>query len=254
MPDEPEVVLDRDAAVAVITLNAPQRRNALTPAMAALFVAACEEVERDPAIGALVVRGAGGSFCAGADVQMLTDAGADPSESVAYERISAIYGAFTRLGAVGVPTIAAARGAAVGAGLNLLLAADLRILAEDARLLSGFLRRGIHPGGGHFVLLSRSAGREATAAVALFDEEIDGDRAVSLGLAWRSVPDADVDTVALELARRAARDPALARAAVASFRRETGPPAVPWDVASSAERATQMWSMRRQVDQRPAPA
>jgi len=249
VPGGSEVLLDRDGAVATITLDAPERRNALTPSMAAAFVDACEQVDRDPAIGALVVRGAGGFFCAGADVQTLDDAGRDPSHPDAYERISAIYAAFTRLGAVAVPTVAAVHGAAVGAGLNLLLATDLRIVARDARLLSGFLRRGIHPGGGHFVLLSRTAGREATAAMALFDEEVDGDRAVSLGLAWRSVSVSDVDTVARDLARRAARDPALARAAAASFRRETGPPGVPWEVASSAERATQMWSMRRQADQ-----
>ena len=95
-----------------------------------------------------------------------------------------IYDSFYRLGQVRVPTVAAVRGSAVGAGMNMLLAADLRIVAQDARLLCGFLKRGMHPGGGHFVILSRLIGREAAAAMALFGEEINGDKAVELGLAW----------------------------------------------------------------------
>jgi enoyl-CoA hydratase len=91
------------------------------------------------------------------------------------------------LGQVRVPTIAAVRGSAVGAGMNMLLAADLRIVATDVRLICGFLKRGLHPGGGHFVILSRLIGREAAAAMALFGEEINGPRAVELGLAWQAV-------------------------------------------------------------------
>ena len=144
-----------------------------------------------------------------------------------------------------MPTVAAVRGSAVGAGMNMLLAADLRIVARDARLLCGFLKRGMHPGGGHFVILSRLIGREAAAAMAIFGEEINGTKAVELGLAWESVDDVEVEKRALELAARAAADPELARVTVGNFRKEVISGAVDWDVAMQYERPAQMWSMRR---------
>ncbi|MGY1809999.1 enoyl-CoA hydratase/isomerase family protein [Blastococcus sp. SYSU D00669] len=240
-----EVLLDYDGAVAVVTLNAPDRRNALTPGMAGELMAAFDEVDGRSDIGALVVRAVGKSFCAGGDIQTLTDAGRDPAESSNYEGMSAIYDSFYRLGQVRVPTVAAVRGSAVGAGMNMLLAADLRIIARDARLICGFLKRGLHPGGGHFVILSRLIGREAAAAMALFGEEINGDKARELGLAWESVDDADVEKRALELAARVAADPELARVAVGNFRKEVVDGAVSWEVATQFERPAQMWSMRR---------
>src|SRR4051794_7870046 len=240
-----EVLLDFEGAVAVVTLNAPDRRNALTPAMAGELTAAFDEVDGREDVGALVVRAVGKSFCAGGDIQTLTDAGRDPAAPEAYEGMSAIYDSFYRLGQVRVPTVAAVRGSAVGAGMDMLLATDLRILARDARLLCGFLKRGMHPGGGHFVILSRLIGREAAAAMALFGEEIDGERAAQLGLAWESVDDAAVEGRAMELAARVAADPELARVAVGNFRKEVVNGAVSWEVATQFERPAQMWSMRR---------
>jgi len=240
-----EVLLEVDSGVAVVTLNAPQRRNALTPPMARDLIAVFDEVDAREEVGALVVRGVGRSFCAGGDVQTLLEAGRDPAAPETYTAMGAIYDCFYRLGQVEVPTIAAVRGSAVGAGMNMLLAADLRIVARDVRLICGFLKRGLHPGGGHFVLLSRLVGREAAAAMALFGEQVDGERAVQLGLAWETVDDAAVEDRAMELAARVAADPALARAAVGSFRIETGPPHVSWAVATQFERPAQMWSMRR---------
>jgi len=155
------------------------------------------------------------------------DAGRDPAEASNYEGMSAIYDSFYRLGQVKVPTVAAVRGSAVGAGMNMLLAADLRIVANDARLLCGFLRRG------------------AAAAMAIFGEEINGMKAVELGLAWQSVDEAEVEKRALELATRVAADPELARITVGNFRKEVVNGAVDWDVAMQYERPAQMWSMRR---------
>ena len=240
-----EVLLEVDGGVAVVTLNAPDRRNALTPAMASELIDVFDQVDARPEVGALVVRAIGKSFCAGGDVATLTDAGRDPAAPDAYDGMSRIYDSFYRLGQVKVPTVAAVRGSAVGAGMNMLLAADLRIVATDARLLAGFLKRGMHPGGGHFVILSRLIGREAAAAMALFGEEIDGARAAELGLAWEAVDDAAVEDRALELARRVAADPELARVAVGNFRKEAVNGAVTWEVASQFERPAQMWSMRR---------
>jgi enoyl-CoA hydratase len=241
-----EVELERHGdGVAVLTLDAPERRNALTVAMADELVAACEELDADASVGAVVVRGAGGFFCAGGDRATLAEAGRDPAAPETYAGIGAVYRSFARVGEVEPPTIAAVRGGAVGAGLNLMLATDLRIVGREARIISGFLPIGLHPGGGHGALIGRTGARETAAALALFGERIDGVRAAELGLAWAAVDDEDVEGTALELAARAGADPELARRTAASLRTVLGPPALPWGAALELERASQMWSMRR---------
>jgi len=248
----PEIELERrDDGIAVLTLNAPERRNALTVAMAEALTAACEEIDADGSLGAVVVRGAGGYFCGGGDRGTLAEAGRDPAEDERYRGMSAIYRSFARVGELAPPTVAAIRGGAVGAGLNLALATDLRVVAEDAKLLSGFIPIGLHPGGGHTALLSRLGSREAAAALTLFGERLSGTQAVERGFAWAAVPDAEVDDAALALAAVPARDPELARRTAASLRTITGPPALPWAAALELERASQMWSMRRRADDRP---
>ncbi|GAA2156533.1 enoyl-CoA hydratase [Humibacillus xanthopallidus] len=239
-----EIRYEVSDGVAIVTLDAPERRNALSVEMSQELIDAARAAEGDPAVGALVVTG-GSHFCAGAVRSVLADTGRDPVEDAAYRNLETVYRAFTTIGEIGVPTIAAVRGAAVGAGLNLALATDLRIVSRTARLLPGFAQIGIHPGGGHFTLLNRVAGREAAAALGLFGEEVDGDRAVALGLAWAAYDDGEVLERALALATRVAADPALARRTVGSFRRETAPGGMPWDVAVELERSPQMWSLRR---------
>jgi enoyl-CoA hydratase len=235
--------------VAFITLNAPATRNALNNELASQFVAACDEADRDRRVGAVIIKGAGGTFCSGAERGHLDEVGRDPAEESRYAALGGIYRAFTRVGQLEMPTVAAVRGAAVGAGINLMLATDLRIVAEDARLISGFLRIGLHPGGGHFGLLAGRAGAEAAAAAGIFGEEISGLRAAQLGLAWEALPSEQVEERAAELARRAARDPELARKATASLRTELGPPRLPWAAALEVERGAQLWSLRRRISQ-----
>jgi enoyl-CoA hydratase len=241
----PEIRVEQDGPVAVLTLDAPDRRNALTAAMAHELQDACDRIDADPSVGAVVVRGSGGSFCAGAHRDLLAAAAEDPAEDTRLKDVQAVYGAFARVGRLEPPTVAAIEGAAVGAGVNLAFATDLRVMAEEARLLAGFLRIGLHPGGGHFTLVGRTAGREVAAALALFGDELDGRRARDLGVAWAAVPAAEVDETAIRLAHQAGRDPELARAAVRTLRLELGPPGVPWPVALEAETATQLWSLRR---------
>ncbi|HWH45974.1 MAG TPA: enoyl-CoA hydratase-related protein [Thermoleophilaceae bacterium] len=240
-----EVLVERRDGVAVISLNAPDRRNALTREMGEALVAACDEVDADAAVGAVVVRGEGGYFCAGGDRATLAAAGRDPSAPAEYTGLGAVYRSFQRVGELEPPTVAAIRGGAVGAGMNLAFATDLRVVASEAKLISGFLPIGLHPGGGHGVLLGRTGQREAAAALALFGERIDGARAAELGLAWAAVDDGAVDDTAFELASRPAKDPELARRTARSLRTELGPPGLPWAAALELERASQMWSMRR---------
>lgn len=240
-----EIRLERESGVATITLDAPDRRNALTRDMARELAAVCHEVDSDLEVGAVVVQGAGGFFCAGGDRAMLAAAGADPAAPDTYTGLGDVYRSFQRVGELEPPTVAAIRGGAVGAGVNLAFATDLRVMGHEAKIISGFLPIGLHPGGGHGVLLGRTGQREATAAMALFGERIDGSRAAELGLAWAAVPDSEVLATAAALAARPAADPELARRTARSLRSELGPPALPWSAALELERASQMWSMRR---------
>ncbi len=241
------LTLERQDGIAVLTMRAPANRNALTVEMAQAMIDACETIDSDPAIGAVIVTGEGSYFCAGGDRATLAAAGNDPADPAIYRAIGTIYGAFARVGALEPPTIAAIRGGAVGAGLNLALATDLRVVAQDAKLLSGFLPIGLHPGGGHSHLLSRAVGRETANALQLFGAVISGEQAVTLGLAWTAVPAAEVDATARSLAATPAKDPDLARRTARSMRTIAGPPAMTWPAALDLERASQMWSMRRKA-------
>lgn len=230
--------------VALLTLDAPERRNALSVEMGLAMIDAAHTAAADESVGAMVITG-GAHFCAGAVRAVLADTGRDPVEDTAYKNLEIIYRSFTELGTVPVPTIAAVRGAAVGAGMNLMMAADLRVVSTTARILPGFQQIGLHPGGGAFTLLHRTAGREVASALGLFGEEVSGARAVELGLAWAAYDDDQVEAEAIAMAGRVAADPELARRVVLAFRRETQPGGVPWDVAVDMERSPQMWSLRR---------
>lgn len=231
--------------VALVTLDNPGRRNAIDAALAAGLADACDAIDADATIGAAVLRGAEGYFCSGGDRDELAEISAAPVSDAGMSATQRIYDAFLRVGRLLVPTIAAVRGGAVGAGVNLALAADVRVVADDAVLASGFTRLGVHPGGGHFALLNRFAGPQAAAALGVFGETVDGASAVRLGLAYESVPDDQVEDRALALAQVAGKDPALARATIKSLRTEAGPPAVSWPAAVALEQSVQPWSFAR---------
>lgn len=231
--------------VAVVTLDNPGRRNAIDASLAAALVQTCDAVDADPTVGAVVLRGAGGYFCSGGDRDELAAISAAPVSEAGLAATQRIYDAFLRVGRLAVPTVAAVRGGAVGAGVNLALAADVRVVARDVVLASGFAALGVHPGGGHFALLNRFAGPQAATALGVLGEAVDGDLAVRLGLAYDSVADDEVEPRALRLVARAGRDPGLARAMIRSLRTEAGPPALSWPAAVAVEQSVQPWSFAR---------
>jgi enoyl-CoA hydratase len=194
-----EVLTEIAGGVAVVTLAAPDRRNALTLAMTDEIGAALDAAEADPGVGAVVVTGAPPAFCAGADLSHL---GASQREG-----LMAIYEGFLRLGRSPLPTVAAVNGAAVGAGVNLALVCDVIVAGESARFDTRFLQLGLHPGGGHTWMLQRRVGPQAAAAMVLFGEVLDGPAAARAGLAWSCVPDADLAGEARRLAEKAAAAP-----------------------------------------------
>jgi hypothetical protein len=161
------VELSIAGGIAWITLDGPERRNALDRQAALDLVAACEQIDADPAVGAAVITGTGTAFCSGADTGILNGLRSARADE-GYEGLDVLYSGFRRFAALTVPTVAAVNGAAVGAGLNLALAADLRVAAENALFMSGFAAIGLHPGGGHLHLLARAAGPTVAAAAGVF--------------------------------------------------------------------------------------
>lgn len=205
-PISAAVVGSRPAAgVARITLNQPERRNALTEQLAAALRSQVREVASDPSVRALVLTGAGSAFCAGADLGSL-GATAD-TRAARRQLLGDYYRTFLDLRDLSFPTIAAVNGPAIGAGLNLALCCDLRVLADDAQLGAPFVRLGIHPGGGATWLLTHLAGIAAARELLLLGQPIDAGRALQLGLASRVVPLAELEEAALGWAKSLANLP-----------------------------------------------
>jgi enoyl-CoA hydratase len=233
---------DRHDRVVVLTIDDPERKNALSPELIADLLVTLEDLERDETVGALVVTGAGSVFCSGADLGNLTrltaEAGGDPTE------VREIYRGFLAFRETPLPTVAAVNGPAVGAGMNLALACDVRLTTPGARFDTRFCAIGLHPGGGHVWMLDRLVGPQTTAAMTMFGEPVDGERAVALGLAWRCVPDDELLEAAVTLAARAAAVPRDLMDRVHATVREA-----PWhpdfDAAVTAELDRQAWSFGR---------
>jgi enoyl-CoA hydratase len=192
------------AGVATVTLDDPDRRNALTLPMVNEICDLFDQLEADPAVGAVVITGAGAAFCAGADLSHLSSSGAGGG---AESGLRSIYDGFLRVGRSPLPSIAAVNGAAVGAGMNLALVCDVRLAAHRGRFDTRFLQLGLHPGGGHTWMFRRIAGPQAVAATVLFGEVLDGAEAERVGLVWRCVPDDDLLPTAQAMAEKAAAAP-----------------------------------------------
>ncbi len=207
----PLIRSERTGRVQVLTLDDPQRRNALSVDLCREMSAAMDAVERDPDVGAVVVTGAAPAFCAGADLTQLGESRRDG--------LLEIYEGFLRVARSPLPTIAAVNGAAVGAGMNLALAADVRLAGRSARFDTRFLDLGIHPGGGHTWMLRRIAGLQTAMAMVVFGERMDGTEAERVGLVWRCVDDEALLDAAVEMAARAAdAPPELTRRVTATVR------------------------------------
>ncbi|MET0826817.1 MAG: enoyl-CoA hydratase-related protein, partial [Acidimicrobiales bacterium] len=175
------VLVDIVDRVATVTLNEPDKRNAISLAMVGGIAEAFDDLEADEEVGAIVVTGAPPAFCAGADLSHLGSSREDG--------LRRIYEAFLRLSRCPLPTLAAVNGAAVGAGLNMALSCDVRLAGEIARFDTRFLQLAIHPGGGSTGWGRRSGGVQAARAAGVFGEVLDGREAERVGLVWRCVAD-----------------------------------------------------------------
>jgi enoyl-CoA hydratase len=243
-------------SVALVTLDDPSRRNTLSMDLVAELVAAMDAIEADPAVGAVVVTGAPPAFCAGADLGNLASHAQAPETPARSEAVPtptarqdgvdsglrSIYEGFLRVARCPLPTVAAVNGAAVGAGMNLALACDVRLAGRAARFDTRFLDLGLHPGGGHTFMLERIGGPQLAAAMVLFGQRLDGEGAAAHGLAWACVDDDVLVEEAVNLAMRAAAAPrALAVRAKETLKQVSS--LDDHDEAVSLEIAAQIWSL-----------
>ncbi|RAV08752.1 enoyl-CoA hydratase [Mycolicibacterium sp. GF69] len=210
------VLVHIEDRIAILTVNDPERRNAVTFEMSAALREAVDAAEANPDVHAVIVTGAGKAFCAGADLSALGSATEDG--------LLKIYDGFLAVANCALPTIAAVNGAAVGAGLNLALAADVRIAGSAALFDPRFQKLGIHPGGGATWMLQRAVGPQAARASLLFGMRFDADAAVRYGLALEVAEDAVA--AARELAKGPAGAPREVVLATKSSMRATANPGV----------------------------
>ena len=194
------ILLDVTDGIAVLTLNQPARRNPMSERMGEELAGALSGVAARDDVRVLVLAGAGESFCAGGDMALI-EANTRRSVEARRQVMRAYYDRYLSLMRLEIPTIAAVHGHAVGGGLALALACDLRYAAEDARLSVNFARLGLHPGMASTLTLPRAIG--AARALELFytGRVVSGREAEALGLVNRAVPRAELLPTTLEAAR-----------------------------------------------------
>lgn len=203
-----EVRYEKDGTVALITLNRPDRYNAVNPALNEALRQALDHARRDDGVRAVVLTGAGSGFCAGADLEVFSEE-LDPHFLSDYlaQHYPPLLRAFFSLGK---PIIGAVNGTAAGVGAALALACDLRVMAEDSHLLYAFINIGLGPDGGASWLLARQVGYSRAFEIALEGKKIPADRCLELGLTNKVVAPHRLLEEALAWARRLAERPTLA--------------------------------------------
>lgn len=188
--------------VALLTLTDPERRNAMTEPMGDAIASAFEQLASDESVRVVVLTGAPPAFSAGGDLDMLEELGRRTRDEGfdAAPFMETFYDRFLSVRRSGVPVIAAVNGHAVGAGLCVALACDLRIVASEARLGLNFARLGLHPGMGGSWLLPRAVGVQRGAELLYTGRLVGGDDFAAWGGALESTPAAEVLPRALALA------------------------------------------------------
>src|SRR5512145_2135966 len=198
--------------VATLTLNRPDRLNALSPAMLDALLAALPRLAADADVGAVVLTGAGRAFCAGGDVKAMAE-GRELAAGSLEDKAQALRARMEVsrwLHEMPKPTIAMVRGAAAGAGLSMALACDLRVAGESAKFATAFARVGYSGDFGGSWFLTQLVGTAKARELYYTAEIVDARTAAQLGIVNRVVPDEKLEDETMTLARRLANGPRVA--------------------------------------------
>ena len=217
-----KILLARDNGLATITLNAPDRLNAVSRKMIAEIKLCWEELAADDSVRAVLLTGAGRGFCAGADL-------ADPDrEASATADSGAALDKFFNpviraMRSIPKPVVSAVNGVAAGVGMSFALASDIAIAGKSASFLQAFARIGLLPDGGSTWFLPRLVGDQRARALAMLAPQISAEQAKQWGLIWDVVEDAALMQTATDIARKLAEGPTLALARIKdALNRSTG--------------------------------
>jgi enoyl-CoA hydratase len=215
----PQVLVERDGATMVVTLNRPERMNAFTGTMLVTLVDTYREAAADPDVRCLILTGAGGNFSSGADLRAMAG---DVAEEEARPDVAARVAAdpdlpwkgFLKLDRPLKPIIAAVEGVAVAGGTEILLGADIRVAGESARFGVSEVRWSLYPMAGSAVRLGRQIPYTAAAEILLTGKHITAAEAKQLGLIGHVVPDGEALARAKEIAAQICENGPLAVEAV----------------------------------------
>jgi enoyl-CoA hydratase/carnithine racemase len=196
-----------------ITLNRPDRMNAVTTELANQLEHALRELSAEPTVNVIVIRGAGKNFCAGGDateVRRRLSAGRQPLRTL----FAAFRGACDAISAADVPVIAAVEGVAMAGGFELMQAADIVIVSDDAKIADSHINFGMIPGGGSTQRLPHLVGRQTALGLLLSGDCLNGLDAVRIGLAYRSFAPEDFDAGVHEFVTKLAGRDRIAMATI----------------------------------------
>ena len=199
------VLSELKEGVATITLNRPERLNAINPALLAGLTAALRAADADTAVRAIVLRGAGRAFCAGDDLKEFDEQGRSSADARSY--VEAIQDVTRALALGGKMVVGAIHGWAAGGGLEWVINCDLVVMAEGTRCFFPEIGLGLFVTGGVTTLLPRLIGLKRARELILFGERFDAREALAMGLVWKLVPETDLFASADEAARRIAALP-----------------------------------------------
>ncbi len=207
------ILLARDNGLATLTLNAPEKLNAVSRKMIAEIKTCWEELAADTSVRAVLLTGAGRGFCAGADLaDPDREASATADSGAALDKY---FNPVIRLmRSIPKPVVSAVNGVAAGVGMSFALASDIAIAGKSASFLQAFARIGLLPDGGSTWFLPRLVGDQRARALAMLAPQIPAERAKEWGLIWDVVDDAALMATATEVARKLADGPTMALARI----------------------------------------
>jgi 2-(1,2-epoxy-1,2-dihydrophenyl)acetyl-CoA isomerase len=207
-----ELLLSIEGGIAVLTLNRPERLNALTRTMLSELRTHLAALAEDPDVGCVVLTGSGRAFCSGGDVrvQAAMAGKSDQSPEQRADQLRASMEVSRLLHDMPKPTIAMVNGVAAGAGMSLALACDLRIAAESARMTTAFAKVGLSGDYGGTYFLTQLVGPSKARELYLTAEVLDASRLLDLGLVTRVVPDSALTAETMALAGKFAAGPRVA--------------------------------------------
>jgi enoyl-CoA hydratase/carnithine racemase len=206
----PQLTCRVEARVGVVTLNRPEARNALTLEMKQALAALVPALGANPAVGSVLLTGAGSAFCAGGDTKLMAREGKPASPEERKRQLRWEHGICAALFELEKPTLAALPGPAAGAGFSLALACDLRVAAQSAFVTTAYVKLGLSGDYGGSWFLTRLVGPARAREIFFTGDRLDAAACERLGIVNRVVPDSELEKEAFALAQRIAAGPPIA--------------------------------------------